>query len=433
MLQNLEKLLAQYKLNIYVIALVALSSMVFIYPFDSHFRFALSSVMLSMLLLYFRQLPTTSTIIFSGMAILILRSCITIALSLDSNWGVALMNNLPALIYYTAFAMTWHDFNIRGSIDNMPLLILKLSLADIISNIVEIASRPDLLENAYETILLGVIAIGIVRAILSLFGYYILKKYHSFVLAGTQVERYTELALIIARLKADLIYLRKSSQDIEQVMEQSYWLYNHLQTKEHDVRSAETHYASQALAIARNIHEVKKDYRRVIASIENKLKPSAVERGMALREILFIIEQNTLRLLTGEKRAVQISFKCHDDIDAITDKHYVLISMLDNIIINAIEACGTHGKILVSQAYRDGCIVFTIEDDGCGISDNDYEIIFKPGYSTKFSPETGKMSTGLGLAYAQNLAEQLGANIKVVSQPGSTCFSIYIPYHNIAI
>lgn len=424
-----KKHLAQYKLNLNVIVLVSLTSMVFIYPFDSHFRFTMGSVVLSILLLYFRQLPLFSTSILSGVAILILRSYVSFALG-SYDWNSALTNNFPALIYYIVLAVTWDKFDIRGNTDNMTLIILKLSLADIFSNLAEIAFHPDLLDDDYETILIDVIAIGIGRAILSLYGYYSLKKYHSFVLAGEQLERYTELTLMIAKLKTELFYLKKSSQDIEQVMEQSYWLYNELRIEQDAEKTVEKRHSTQALTIARSIHEVKKDYYRVITGIENVLKPSTVERGMSLSEIMFIIEQNTLHFLVTDQRNLQITFSCYND--TIINKHYTVVSMLDNLIINAIEACSERGNIKVLQTLQDGYVIFSVEDDGCGISDNDYEIIFKPGYSTKFSPYTGKMSTGLGLAHTQNLVEEFDGTIEVVSQPGYTCFTIRLPYEKVA-
>ncbi len=421
---NLKKSLETYKLHINVVGMVALASMAYVYPFDSSFRFTIGCALLATMLLYFRQLPVIPTMIFSGVAIFVMRSGVHFFLGYQS-WETVLLNNLPAVLYYIVLGFLWHVLDIRGSVGNMPLVILKLSVADIVSNVAEVAVRTDLVDENYEMVAIGVVAVGVIRGILSFGGYYSLKKYQDFVLAGEQMARYTELTLMIAKLRTELFYLQKSSQDIELVMEQSYWLYNELNTGQDRTADEERDFGRRALAIARSIHEIKKDYSRVSTGIENVLKPSAVERGMTLTEIMYIIEQNTLRFLAAANKAIDIHFAGQGDL--VTNKHYDIVSILDNLIMNAIEACGEAGSLQVSYEIGEGQVVFSVTDNGCGISKDEYFVIFKPGYSTKFSPRTGKMSTGLGLAHVKDLVEQLGGVIKVASEPGRTRFTVHTP------
>jgi two-component system sensor histidine kinase YcbA len=231
---------------------------------------------------------------------------------------------------------------------------------------------------------------------------------------------------MVAKLKSELFYLKKSSQDIESVMEKAYWLYKQLNTQEQGIRESENLPAAQALAVAREIHEVKKDYYRVITGIENILRPSSRAQEIKLSEILFIIEQNTIRYLNVIDRKINITYEQAEDF--ITDKHYTLVSILDNLIMNAIEACSDEGSIRVIQTSSNEEIYFCVEDNGAGIDEEEFDLIFNPGYSTKFSPRTGKISTGLGLAHVKNYIELLGGNIKVESQPDvCTRFLITLP------
>lgn len=424
----LHNLAERYKLQLNVVLLSALSGMIYIYPFDSSFRFTLGCVVLSVMLLYFRQLPLVSTIVLSGAAIFFIRSGVSIVFDVQT-WEIELANNFPALFYYLTLSVIWYFFNIRSSIDNMAAFVLKLSVADIISNMAEFFLRQDIERADYEKFLISVIAVGVIRAILAFYGYYSLKKYQNFVLAGEQLERYAELTFIIAKLRAELFYLHKSSQNIEEVMEQSYWLYNELNMINNTTDELRKNFSERALTIARSIHEIKKDYYRVSSGIENVLKQSAVEEEMALSEIMFIIEQNTLRFLAAEKKQIKISFPFQGDM--LVRRHYDVVSILDNLIMNAIDACHENGNIEVSYHIIDSEVILSVHDDGCGISKSDYFVIFKPGYSTKFSPSTGKMSTGLGLAHVKDLVERLGGSIKVVSDPGDTCFTVHIPAANL--
>ena len=172
----LHTLTERYKLQLNVVLLSALSGMIYIHPFDSSFRFTLGCAVLSVLLLYFQELPLVSTIVFSGAAIFFIRSGVSILFGFQS-WEVELVHNFPALFYYFALSAIWCFFNIRGSINNMAALVLKLSVADIISNMAEFCLRQDIERADYEKFLISVIAVGVIRAMFAFAGYYGLKKY----------------------------------------------------------------------------------------------------------------------------------------------------------------------------------------------------------------------------------------------------------------
>ena len=118
--------------------------------------------------------------------------------------------------------------------------------------------------------------------------------------------------------------------------------------------------------------------------------------------------------------------------DLVTDKQYTLVSILDNLIINAIEACSEGGIIRVVQTKSNDEVLFCVEDNGLGIDSKEFDLIFNPGYSTKFSTSTGNISTGLGLAHVKNLVELLDGTIRVDSLPDRyTRFFISIPHSKI--
>jgi two-component system sensor histidine kinase YcbA len=410
------------KTIIVVVFLVGLTGLVYIYPFHTHFRFTVSVAVLATLLLYFPRLPIFGTAVLSGLAIFAGR-CLTQMTFDPVAMGQILTANLPAIVYYISYGACFQGLGLRRLVHNVPAIVLLLSTIDIFSNIVELITRGDIFIGG--GVFSSLVAVAVLRAILSVGGYYVLKRYQAFVLAEDQVARYTELTVMIAQLKAELYYLNKSSQDIEQVMEDSYWLYKRL-----NERGGDDPNAPQALAVARNIHEVKKDYYRVVAGIESILQPSTTVQGMRLAEIFFIIEQNTRRYLERLHKQITIEFKY--EADFITDQHYAIVSVLDNLIINAIEACGESGEIRVSEKVLAGDIVFVVEDNGCGIKPEDADLLFQVGYSTKFCPDTGKMSTGLGLSHVRNLSEMLSGSVTVESgQP--TRFIVALPADKITL
>lgn len=411
------------------IVLVSLASVVYIYPFGSSFRFTIAIVLLTTLLLYFEQLSIMSSTVITGAVIVLLRGTLDVLIG-ARGYESAFMSNIPALAYYISFGLVFHALAIRKYTNHLFTLILLLSVTDIASNIVELGFRHELVTEKSALIFPSIVGVAIVRAVLATAGYYALKQYQSFILAKEQAERYIEQTVLIAKLKCELFYLEKSSQDIETVMEKSYWLYKRLNSKDEDVSKEQCLPADEALAIAREIHEIKKDYYRVVAGIENILMPSSKAREIKISDILHIIEQNTRRYLSVMDRKMTITYNQTDDF--ITDKHYTLVSILDNLIMNSIEACGEGGIIRVVQTSTNDEIIFCVEDNGAGIDPEEFDLIFNPGYSTKFSARTGKISTGLGLPHVKIYVELLGGTIMVESVPGvCTRFCMSFPYSNI--
>lgn len=407
-MRSLRLSLSQQKLMIHAVMLVTLGSMVFVYPFDNQFRFTLGVAFMMTLLLYLTELSAFRFIAACGISIVVFRAFMSFLLG-EGVLVSGFMAHLPALTYYISFGVLFELLDIRKMISNFPLTLLLLSTTDAISNVVELLFRPTLKSVGYEAVLASIILIAIIRSVLSVYAYVLLKHYHSFALVQDQLKQYSELMLMIAKLKAELFYLRKSSQDIESVMERSYWLYNQL--KQSDGDEAQKLNAGKALEIARDIHEVKKDYARVITGIEKVLKPSS--QCMMFSEVFTIIEQNVRRYLEASEKNISISFQCEEDFP--TNRYYTIVSILDNLIMNAIEACGPEGNIRVTQSRREEDYVLEVSDDGIGIESEEFAFLFKPGYSTKFSRETGKMSTGLGLAHVRNLTESMEGTVSVSS------------------
>lgn len=420
----------RHKAMLNVVLLVTLASMVFVYPYDQQFRFTLGVAVLSTLLLYFPQLPAWRVAVLSGLAIVCIRTLLT-ALIQQSGLAGALVHHLPALAYYVIYGLLFNLFKVRRTVDNLPVAVLVLSLTDIVSNLAELLFRSTLQSTGYEKVLAGIIFVALFRALLAVYGCVVLKQYHAFVLVQDQLERYAQLIVMVAKLKTELFYLKKSSGDIEAVMERSYWLYNQMNDRGRTEPEI-ARYSGAALEIARNIHEVKKDYTRVLTGIEAVLRPSAPSLFMNLSEIFQIMQQNIGSFLKAAGRDISVSFYCRDDF--ATDRHYTIVSFLDNLLMNAVEACGPSGRIRVKAWKEDANIVFTVEDDGAGISPDEVSLIFKPGYSTKFSNETGKMSTGLGLSHVEILCKHLEGNVQVISQPGQgTKFILVIPQEKLLL
>jgi signal transduction histidine kinase len=95
-----------------------------------------------------------------------------------------------------------------------------------------------------------------------------------------------------------------------------------------------------------------------------------------------------------------------------------------NLIVNASHAIETEGKIVISTENKDGEVVVTISDNGCGIPDEVRKKIFNPFFTTK---PVGS-GTGLGLHISNQIIQKHKGTIAVESTPGKgTQFTITLP------
>jgi len=176
-----------------------------------------------------------------------------------------------------------------------------------------------------------------------------------------------------------------------------------------------------------------------------KIVSSGMAGASRIKEIVLALRSFS-RLDEAEKKSVSLE-KGLDDTLAIlnhylkggieVEKDYGLNVPVDchagqvnqvftNIIFNAIQAMGEHGKITLMTKREGEQAVITICDTGPGIPAGVIERIFDPFFTTKKVGE----GTGLGLSISYGIIEKHGGTLEVESETGKgTCFTITLPIH----
>ncbi len=154
-----------------------------------------------------------------------------------------------------------------------------------------------------------------------------------------------------------------------------------------------------------------------------------------------LVEEMVKMLKSTIKQNVVITPSIATDIPAIKADASQIRQVAMNLIINGAEAIGdAQGEVLVTlskisiiagQSEKDylGKIIPTgwyacleVTDNGCGMSDETYNRIFEPFYTTKF---TGR---GLGLSAVLGIITSQGGALQLSSKPGKgTTFKVYLP------
>jgi signal transduction histidine kinase len=93
--------------------------------------------------------------------------------------------------------------------------------------------------------------------------------------------------------------------------------------------------------------------------------------------------------------------------------HDALNRAVGNVLLNAVEACGTSGVITALVSARENDIVIEVRDTGVGIAPERIKSIFEPYITDK----TG--GTGLGLAIVKQTVLAHGGRVEAASTRGS--------------
>ena len=93
-----------------------------------------------------------------------------------------------------------------------------------------------------------------------------------------------------------------------------------------------------------------------------------------------------------------------------------LVTIVGNLIDNALDSMNTANSDLRELEFgvftKPGELLITVDDTGCGISEENRLKVFENGFSTKGS------GRGVGLYHTKQLVESLGGNISFESQSG---------------
>lgn len=405
--------------------LVALSSQLYISAWAEGFRISTAAVIYPILLItLMRDSHRPDTGVVAAFWVLGLR--LLIAFANGTGLIQAFLVEYPGGLFYFFYdGLLCLLVKDRRSV-SAARLWGSLCLCDFGANIFNLvlSSRLHALNEPLE--LLGLAGLALLRATAAWGVLYFNRKYRLLLLKQEHEERYRRLFLMTAELKNELYLLKKNAEDIEAVMSNAYRLYEDLP------ESAEAERAL-ALGVARDVHEVKKDNLRIIRGIEEVVTEAYDDETMDLRDILNILEHSTRKLL-GQQRA-DIRLESHMEKNIPVQAHYQLLSVLKNLVTNAVEAIQSasgRGTVQVDCRVKDGTLTLIVRDDGPGISERSRKMLFQVGYSTKFDPSTGNISRGVGLPAVQHIVNQLGGAIEVLSEVGKgSCFTITLPLEQV--
>jgi two-component system sensor histidine kinase YcbA len=391
------------------------------HPFDDEFRVSFGTTAFFFFLLWMRRIPTALAGILAGNAVV----CFRIFLDWLSMDGFQLIRSfqlhLPAFFFYVTFACLFSFFRINR-LHHRPLFVGLLgAVAEIGANMVELVLRsPAPLAVVTFPIVGQITVIAVIRSFFVLGFFNLIQLREAKLMEEQQRMRNERMLVLISNLYEESIQLKKTLQNVEEVTRDCYELYRQLKDSPFD---GTEEFAPRALRIAGQVHEIKKDNQRIYAGLSKMISDENAKDYMSLKELVEIVVRSNDKYarLLGK----QISFVTRVDASPTPCHIYTTLSLLNNLVANAVEAIEAEGTVAVSVREQGEWVEFRVSDDGPGIAVKDKELLFKPGFTTKFDA-SGRASTGIGLSYVRELAERLNGTIDI-HDDAETVFVLRLP------
>ena len=150
------------------------------------------------------------------------------------------------------------------------------------------------------------------------------------------------------------------------------------------------------------------------------------DNNFILKEHPFLLDnhvQSLVKIFANEAQRKNISFNFHSDIEKkslyIGDIEQIK-QLLSHLLSNAIKFSSNDSTIYfdISATSNEGIstLIFSINDEGCGIAEDKLNSIFELFSQSDSSSTKDYSGIGIGLSIAQKLAIHLGAKIKITSK-----------------
>jgi two-component system sensor histidine kinase YcbA len=372
------------------------------YPIVESLRVSLGTPVFFFFLLWSRKIHPIVSGLLVGVAVVLFRVAIGIFFG-DMLLLEAFERYIPVFFYYSVFGSLFHFLKVKNLHDKPFLIGLNGIIIEIVATIAEISVRslytniPLRLHTLY---LISVIALIRSFFVLGFFSLILIREARS--AEDAQRRRNEQMLMLISNLYVEIVQLEKTMKNAEKLTGECYALYRDLKAAGQEVFSKRT------LKIAGEIHEMKKDNQRIYAGLSKLLAKEKFSEFMPIDDIIQVIVVGNERYayLLGRNITFNINVMgTHPPYNT-----FLLLSVVNNLVANAVEAIEQNGEIAIEAKIDLHMLVIKVKDNGSGISPRNRQLIFTPGFTTKFDPE-GKASNGIGLSYVKEMIEQLNGLI----------------------
>jgi|GEM_PF-916591 len=177
---------------------------------------------------------------------------------------------------------------------------------------------------------------------------------------------------------------------------------------------------AKAALFARNIHDSSKTLFNLLNNLLDwsRLQMDAVSFEAEPQEVAGLADEAISHCrLIADTKGIAIAVDIADDLAVVADRT-ALITVLRNLIGNAVKFSRTGSKIVIRGRRRGGHVEIELADSGIGMDDHTRLSLFDLSRKTVRAGTNGEGGTGLGLYICQELVARQNGTIHVDSAAG---------------
>lgn len=235
--------------------------------------------------------------------------------------------------------------------------------------------------------------------------------------------------MLIAGLYEEVFELQKTLRNAETATHDCYGVYEELRVLHS--RESLPRITQEVLRIAGEVHEIKKDNQRIYAGLSELTNNHHMSDYLSAPELCHLIISTQKKYARRLDKNITFLTNLSPELP---DIHvYTMLSILNNLAANAVEAIHQKGTISITMRRSiTEDLILEVQNTGSSIPLRRLAQIFRPGYTTKYD-STDRASSGVGLTYIKTLAESLGGSITAASDGTSqVLFKVTLPLAQIA-
>lgn len=387
--------------------------------FSPEFSVSLGIVFLASFAMLAPDFPVLPVSALSGVLVLFSRAFL--GSFRESSFNISFSFAVPELFFYLFYGVLLTVYIVKIRKSSVLMDTAALLFCDYAANFGELMLRLNI--NAFSlSSQSGILMTAMFRTALILIFMTVFRRYHLVLLKKEQQDYYRNLSLLTARLQEEVIWMEKNTSLVESTMHSAYQLFERLRSD-----SSTKDAAKDALIIANDIHEIKKEYYLILRGLSDALQTEDGPLRLEFGELFSLLRSPVEQIASAAHKT--LSFEVKGRSSFRTGHVYELLSVFRNLFTNAVEA-SKNDQVFIQVTLEETTdeILCTVTDHGQGIPPDALSQIFDAGFSTKINYETGEISRGLGLNIVKGIVEEnLGGRIHADSRPGNTCFSIRLP------
>jgi len=132
----------------------------------------------------------------------------------------------------------------------------------------------------------------------------------------------------------------------------------------------------------------------------------------------------------ASRKSIRLNLESTQDVPPAWTDRVALLSVLDNLISNAIKYSTPGKQVWLSVTGEPDSLLCVVRDEGPGLNQKDQERLFQQGARLTPRPTAGESSTGYGLAVAKDMMKKLRGELWCDSVLGQgTSFFVRVPVY----